>query len=541
MTYDELMAIVAANNQYRTNEFAGPLGPQGGEEYYLSDPNNPLGTSVQRGEDGSLFGWTPRDAQTGRGGGDFVAYGPDGQLVNSGFREDTRDWKDSLFGAVGVLGAGALAGNFLAPALMSAGSAGTGGATMGQTIATAGGNTAGVSAGTGAVSAGLAPAGVTPYTIGAGAAPAVGATGAAGAAGLGGELVSGAVDYGTGWGPEHFTESMYGGPAPSTGMMTGPIPGDMPPGVVTPDGGIDWAKLSQAAASGFDVSKILPGLIGAGVGAAGSGPQTLTGTSSETINDPAYETFRNDTFNTTRDAARQPYAAPGFSLTQDNRPEQAQAAGVFGDFASGARDVTSAVNPLAAENNPYITGVINAGARDMTDAYARMVAPTYAGTSSFGNRNMGEYENADRSNLMMRIGDLSGNLRMQDHTLRANLLESGAGRADQIANANANRGLAGATGLANVGSTLFNQGQQNINNQYTEFQRQQLWGRDGAKLMQGGLNAPFNATRTSSQTQPGNRAAGALGGFTLGMQAGNLFGGANGNQRTARTAASLFG
>lgn len=542
-TYDQLMSMLrdfqAQNGATTRPTLWGGPGGEGGSFSYLGDetPNNTWDNG-QTGAGGVSYSYDPATNSFRVAEGDMQAGGIQSYGVDpSGTRDLGYEARQSTWGKIGDSLQQA-APYLLAGAGLAAGGVGL----MGLTGAGAGA--------TGAGAGGLFAEGATPALLNeAGGAYAFGGNGLAAAAPAAGATGAGAASGGLGLFDE--PTSMLE-PLTNTGMTTGPMPGDLPPGVTTPDGGIDYGKLSQLASTSGGIesllsqypnlSKLLPGLVGAAAGALGSGPMTSTGTQTSSISDPAFETYRNDTLNTVRDAARQPYAAPGFSLTQGDRPEQTQAAGYFGDFASGARDVTSATNPLAAENNPYITGVISAGARDMTDAYGRLVAPTYAGSSSFGNRNMGEYENADRSNLMMRIGDLSGSMRMQDHNLRAQLLESGAARTDQINNANANRGLQGATGLANVGGTLWNQGQQNIENQYTEFQRQQLWNRQGAQLMTAGLSAPYNRTGSTSQTTPGNRAAGAVGGFTVGMQAGNLFNGQPvGGTRTARTAGSLFG
>ena len=133
MTYAELLALIDPANAYTFNQQTG-----GGSEGYTStpttvpgaymmDPSNPMAGYVWDGGGGALSSVIPREG----GGVDWTQYGAGGQNLGSGFSQDTSNWYDSLLRAGLVLGGGALAGNFLAPALGMGGGAAGGGTAAG--------------------------------------------------------------------------------------------------------------------------------------------------------------------------------------------------------------------------------------------------------------------------------------------------------------------------------------------------------------------------------------------------------------------------
>lgn len=119
---------------------------------------------------------------------------------------------------------------------------------------------------------------------------------------------------------------------------------------------------------------------------------------------------------------------------------------------------------------------------------------------------------------------------LQGAGVLGNLGESAATRADSMFNSNANRALQGvqlgqqglrdqanmANNLFTQGTALWGQGQQNIANQYQEFQRQQDWAKNQLSAMNPGLGVGM--TTGQSQTTPGNPWAGAAGGAITGAQ-----------------------
>ncbi len=353
MTYDELLRIVNAGNQYTPNYAPLPYGdiyPQDTQPWYLADPNNPLGPSVQRGADGSLYGWSPADQVNGNSGGTFYAYGPDGQLINSGFQENTRDWRDSLFGAVGTLGGAALLGN--AGALL-------GGATGAAPTAATGAGTAATGAAAPAVASGTSAA-----------------LPAAGTAAAGATLPM--VDD---WA------------APGSFLSTAPAAIGTAAGATAPS----WlSSLGSGASSLLSNPALLATGLGALAGVAGNGDMSSGSTSQQTQNSSS-ATTGNLTGNTAQNSVSslapwlQGYAQDYVSRAQQlaNGPTSNQYLDQAGNLLMG-----SASDPLVQaargqqqgligggmlNSNPYINQVAqNIGSR-MGDAYA---VGTRAGTAS---------------------------------------------------------------------------------------------------------------------------------------------------------------
>jgi hypothetical protein len=281
-----------------------------------------------------------------------------------------------------------------------------------------------------------------------------------------------------------------------------------------------------------------------------------------------------------------------------NNPMTGQVNDLASQFMNGARDGTAAGNAemgavrglvgqgtqagTAARNayagpNSFLDDMIASSQGDLSRSYANTVAPKFSSGSSFGNSGLGFAEVDSRNDLMRNLGNISTGLRFQDYNLQANLGEqyagrqdamtnnnrsfalqgantlgqlgeSAAGRADSMFTGNQNRALqAGQLGQAGVrdqanmanalfgqGSTLWNQGQQNIDNQWGAYTNQQDFARNQLSAMNPGLGVGMNAG--TSSTTPGNPWAGALGGAVLGSQFGNWMSGGG-----SRTPTSIFG
>jgi hypothetical protein len=282
-------------------------------------------------------------------------------------------------------------------------------------------------------------------------------------------------------------------------------------------------------------------------------------------------------------------------------PMTGQANSLFSGFMDGSRDGTSAGNAemgavrglvgqgtqagTAARNayagpNAFLDPMIAAAQGDLSRSYANTVAPKFSSGSSFGNSGLGFAEVDSRNDLMRNLGRIGTDMRFADYNLQAGLGEqyagrqdamtnnnrsfalqgantlgqlgeSAAGRADSMFTGNQNRALQGAqlaqqgvrdqASMANQlfgqGGTLWNQGQQNIQNQWQGYTNQQDYARNQLSAMNPGLGVGMNAG--TSSTTPGNPWAGALGGAVLGGQFGNWMTGGSGTGQRSPT--SLFG
>lgn len=518
MTYDELIQLYMAN---------GGQMPQASEEPTFNNLSGgqvwlPDGRSMNLGADGRVM--TAGNAVGDRGGYDWSSVGQDGS-TDSGWTPNKNLAAGSAVGAITTLGGAALGANAIGGMMGQGPMAGMFGA--GSPGMTAGAGGAGASE---AASIAAAENGILGGTTWGGGAAGAGAAGT----GLGGVAAE-----------EALMAAAQNGTAGTTGW-----------GATAAGGGGMLDSIRQLAGQYPELSKLLPGLIGAGIGAAGAGDTETS--ESQRIDDPAFQGARDSILGQAGQVANQQYQAPGFSLTQGTPQEQTDGTnalrsamgggalgGTMNDTLRGAMtgEGGGAINnPMFGMENAAMGEVIAANARDMTDAYGRTVAPSYAGSSSFGNRNMGEYENADRDNLFKRVGDMSAGLRFQNYGLQAQLGENRANRAMQGVQLGqqGNRDTATmANQLFGQGTQLFGQGQQNIANQYAEFQRQQGWDQQKLASAAGAVaSMPYN--RTATQRTQGNRAAGALGGFTSGMQVGGLFGGQPMGSKP-KTAGGLWG
>jgi Type IV secretory pathway, TrbL components len=321
-----------------------------------------------------------------------------------------------------------------------------------------------------------------------------------------------------------------------------------------------------AAASGLGSLFSNPNIIGAGLGAlagaAGSGDQTQT---TQTLMDPSARAYLDSFRARAEQVAGQPYQAPTFNVTQGPTAQQGQGTdalrgvmsspmtgqvnSTLGGFMDGSRNGTAAANPYAGPN-AFLDPMIAAAQGDLSRSYANTVAPKFSMGSSFGNSGLGFAEVESRNDLMRNLGRIGTDMRFADYNLQAGLGEQAAQRQDNMFTGNQNRALQGAqlgqqgvrdqadmaNTLFNQGSTLWNQGQQNIGNQWAQYTNQQDYARNQLSAMNPGLGVGMNAG--TSQTTPGNPWAGAVGGAVLGSQFGNWMTGSGTGQRAP---ISLFG
>lgn len=247
--------------------------------------------------------------------------------------------------------------------------------------------------------------------------------------------------------------------------------------------------------------------------------------------------------------------------TAAGNAEMGAARGLVGQ---GTQAGTAARNAYAG-SNLFLDPMIAAAQGDLSRSYANTVAPKFSSGSSFGNSGLGFAEVDSRNDLMRNLGRVGTDLRFQDYNLQAGLGEqyaqrqdamtnnnrtfalqgantlgqlgeSAAGRADNMFTGNQNRALQGAqlgqqgvrdqatigNALATQGANLWNQGQQNIQNQWAGYTNQQDYARQQLSAMNPGLGVGMDAGR--SATTPGNPWAGALGGAVLGSKVGSLWG-----------------
>jgi hypothetical protein len=255
-----------------------------------------------------------------------------------------------------------------------------------------------------------------------------------------------------------------------------------------------------------------------------------------------------------------PYQYMGFDMTANRAfgsqlPQQAENAltgqlqGQKNPYADAQTQVGS--NPYAG-SNPFLDNAIGATLGDMSKQFNLNVAPSLAAQSikggSFGNTGQQEGENALRSDLAQRQLQTAGNMRMQDYGMQQGLAESDINRRvsaqqnDLSRNSGAYENMFGrqmqglgmapsiyslgyqpGQQLGAIGSTMQQQGQNEMNAQYGQFQEAQNW---PFKIFDT-MRSPFggiNPGGTSTQTGPaGSPVAGLLGGAMLGNKLGQGF------------------
>lgn len=183
----------------------------------------------------------------------------------------------------------------------------------------------------------------------------------------------------------------------------------------------------------------------------------------------------------------------------------------------GTKHLDATGNPLAGENNPYLTKMIGDAGQDMRQNYEQMVAPKFSSGSSFGNSGLGFLEVHERDRQADNFGQLSNQLRFADHNLRANLLESGAGRQDQLNSGARDNSLTAGSTWGQLGA---NAGEFNATHDFDIFKQQQDEAYRRQQLLLMGTQMPSGTSTTTTGTQQGNPWAGAAGGAIAG---GNLW------------------
>jgi hypothetical protein len=295
-----------------------------------------------------------------------------------------------------------------------------------------------------------------------------------------------------------------------------------------------------------------------------------------------------------------PYQFAGMDMTAQRAMQQGglpqQAEGTLGNILGGGGMYGPMNNPYAnafnayngsqtgvganpyGGSNPYLEQNIQNTLGDVANTYNQQVAPQMAAqaykSGSFGNTGQQEMENQSRNMLQRNMGQISGNMRMQDYGMQQQLAESDitrrmqARQADLARNAsmygqdlsrnaatygqqnalnlqgfqqgigNTLQGLSMAPSIyglgympgqqmLGIGATMQQQGQNTLDKQYEEFMRAQQYPYMNYAAMQGPLGRTGMNTST---TQPGtSMAAGVLGGAMLGNQLWNSFGSGTGS------------
>jgi hypothetical protein len=175
-------------------------------------------------------------------------------------------------------------------------------------------------------------------------------------------------------------------------------------------------------------------------------------------------------------------------------------------------------------NNPYLNQAIDQTLGDVTNQFNTTVAPTMAAqamkSGSFGNTGFQEMEQNSRNQLADRLGGISNNMRMGAY-------EAERGRqmgAMQMAPNINMMGYQPAEYLQGIGSTMQQQGQNELNSWYNQFQQAQEWPFKTFDAMM----APFgrNIGSQTTQTGPaGNPVSGMMGGAMMGNKFQGMFGG----------------
>ena len=242
-----------------------------------------------------------------------------------------------------------------------------------------------------------------------------------------------------------------------------------------------------------------------------------------------------------------PYQYAGFDMAANQAfnnqlPQQAQ--DNLSKTLSGGFMGSQGTNPYAG-SNPFLEQNIQNTLGDMTKQFNMNVAPSMTTNAlksgSFGNSGLMEREDATRSQFAQDLGRTSGNMRMQDYTTQQGLAENQLNRTQGAFDAERNRqmGALGQAGniynlqyapsqqLGAIGSTMQQQGQNQLNAQYGQFQEAQnypfkIW--DAMRAPFGGVNAGGTSTTTGPS---GNPVAGLMGGAMLGSKVGGVFNAGN--------------
>jgi hypothetical protein len=175
-------------------------------------------------------------------------------------------------------------------------------------------------------------------------------------------------------------------------------------------------------------------------------------------------------------------------------------------------------------NNPYLNQAIDQTLGDVTNQFNTTVAPSMAATAmksgSFGNTGYQEMEQNQRNQLADRLGGISNNMRMGAYEAERGRQMGALQMSPQINSLQ----YQPAEYLQGIGSTMQQQGQNELNSWYNQFQQAQEWPFKTFDAMM----APFGRNIGSQQTQTGpagNPVAGLMGGAMMGNKFQGMFGG----------------
>lgn len=210
--------------------------------------------------------------------------------------------------------------------------------------------------------------------------------------------------------------------------------------------------------------------------------------------------------------------------------------GQFGGQQPGAT-----VNPYATENNPYLTSQIDQAQGDVVRSWNQVQMPGFDTAmqrgGSFGNANVQGMASQGASDLQRNLGDISSRMRFQDHTQRANLAESFAGRNDSMVNSGRAAtlqalGLAPAFAasdytdidrLTSAGGAFQKQNQMQLDDAYGRFTEQRDYPQKQLDVFGRALGG-VNPGSTTTNSGPGqNPIATAAGGALTFAQLWKLF------------------
>jgi len=270
-------------------------------------------------------------------------------------------------------------------------------------------------------------------------------------------------------------------------------------------------------AAAFDWSSLIGpalGAAGAYYGAQQGGPQTLT---SQTQMPPEMMGQWNAYRDFTNRAASVPYAAnpnqsvAGFTQDQYSAMDQIRNNSMGGPEQRAGSAALQDVLRGPQGGNPYLEGMIK---KTGDDVQARMGSAAF-GSGSFGNSGIAQQTAEGLANS-------SNQLRFQGYESDRNRQMQGIGQALNYQGQN----MQNSNALLQSGGIQQNQGQRYADDATARWQEMRDYPRQQAQFL--GAPLGFNTGQISSQTQPGNRAASAVGGGILGLQLGNAWSNAYG-------------
>jgi hypothetical protein len=219
-----------------------------------------------------------------------------------------------------------------------------------------------------------------------------------------------------------------------------------------------------------------------------------------------------------------PYQFQGFDMGANqamNSQLPGQAGGLLGQTLGGD----------FLNNNPYLNQAIDRTLGDVTNQFNTTVAPSMAATAqksgSFGNTGYAEMEQNQRNQLADRLGGISGNMRMGAYEAERGRQMGALQMSPQINSLQ----YQPAEYLQGIGSTMQQQGQNELNSWYNQFQQAQECPFKTFDAMM----APFGrniGSQTTSTGPAGNPVAGMMGGAMMGNKFQGMFGGGGGSNNT---------